>query len=50
MVLVGTHEECVAELKHRVGHWGVGQFIFSTMMGGDETQIRRLKEEVLAHV
>ena len=50
MVLIGTPEECVVELKRRVSNWGVGQFIFSTMMGGDETQIRRLKEEVIAHV
>ena len=50
MVLIGTPEECVAELKRRAANWGVGQFIFSTMMGGDETLIRRLKEEIIAHV
>lgn len=50
MVLIGTPEECVAELKRRVSKWGVNQFIFSTMMGIDEMQIRRLREEVFAHV
>ncbi len=50
MVLIGTPGECVAELKRRAAKWGVGQFIFSTMMGGDETLIRRLKEEIIAHV
>jgi probable F420-dependent oxidoreductase len=50
MALIGTPEECVAELKRRAANWGVGQFIFSTMMGGDETLIRRLKEEIIAHV
>jgi probable F420-dependent oxidoreductase len=50
MSLIGTPEDCVAELKRRAKNWGVSQFIFSTFMGMDEKTIRRLREEVIAHV
>ena len=45
-----TPEECVAELKRRVKQWGISQVIFSSMMGTDPAQLRRLKEEILDHV
>jgi alkanesulfonate monooxygenase SsuD/methylene tetrahydromethanopterin reductase-like flavin-dependent oxidoreductase (luciferase family) len=50
MSLIGTPDECVTELKRRAKNWGVSQFIFSTFMGMDEKTIRRLREEVIAHV
>jgi len=50
LVLIGTPEDCVKELKRRVKVWGVTQFLFSTMGGLDEKLLRRLKEEVIAHV
>ncbi len=48
--LIGTPDECVAELRRRAKDWGVAQFIFSGGIGADEKQMRRLKEEILAHV
>jgi len=49
--LVGTPEECVAELRRRAKEWDVSQFIFSGAMArSDEQTIRQLKEQVLAHV
>jgi len=50
MSLIGTPDECVVELKRRAKEWGVSQFIFSTFMGMDEKTIRRLREDVIAHV
>ncbi len=50
VVLFGTPEECVKELKRRVQNWGVTQFIFSAFGAIDEKMMRRLKEEVIAHV
>jgi probable F420-dependent oxidoreductase len=50
MALIGTPEECVAELRRRAKTWGVSQFIFATVMGIDEKQMRRLYEDVLTHV
>ncbi|HTY53812.1 MAG TPA: LLM class flavin-dependent oxidoreductase [Candidatus Binataceae bacterium] len=50
MSLIGTPEECVIELRRRVKDWSVSQFIFASMTGLDEKLIRRLKEEVLAHL
>jgi len=43
--LIGTPEQCIAELKRRQRDWDVSQVIFS---GG--APIRRLAEEVLPHV
>ncbi|MBV8139003.1 MAG: LLM class flavin-dependent oxidoreductase [Deltaproteobacteria bacterium] len=48
--LIGTPDECIAELKRRAKSWGVSQFIFATAMGIDEAQTRRLYEQVLSHV
>jgi probable F420-dependent oxidoreductase len=51
MGLIGTPEECVTELRRRVKEWNVTQFTFSMgMTGVDDRQLRRLKEEILAHV
>jgi len=50
MSLIGTPDECVAELKRRAESWGVSQFIFATVMGIDEAQVRRLYEQVLSRV
>ena len=50
MVLIGTPEEMIKELKRRVKDWGVSQFFFNSVAGVDENILRRLKEEVLAHV
>jgi alkanesulfonate monooxygenase SsuD/methylene tetrahydromethanopterin reductase-like flavin-dependent oxidoreductase (luciferase family) len=50
MSLIGTPDECIAELKRRATSWGVSQFIFATAMGMDEAQARRLYEQVLSHV
>lgn len=49
MSLIGTPEECATELKRRAKQWDVSQFIFAAM-GMDEKQVRRLHEEVIAHV
>jgi probable F420-dependent oxidoreductase len=49
MVLIGTPEDCIKELKRRERDWGVTQFLF-TGDGFDEKQMRRLKEEVIAHL
>ncbi|HUO04287.1 MAG TPA: TIGR03621 family F420-dependent LLM class oxidoreductase [Candidatus Binataceae bacterium] len=48
--LIGSDEECIAELKRRAKDWGVSQFIFGSLGGTDEKQLRRLREKVLAHV
>jgi probable F420-dependent oxidoreductase len=47
LMLIGTPEECVTELKRRARVWGVGETIFS--FPGLDT-LRRLSEEVLKHV
>jgi probable F420-dependent oxidoreductase len=50
MSLIGTPEECIGELKRRAKNWGVEQFIFASIAGFDEAQIRRLHDEVIAHI
>ena len=50
MVLIGTPDDCIKELKRRVQNWGVTQFMFSAFGAVDEKMMRRLKEEVIAHV
>jgi alkanesulfonate monooxygenase SsuD/methylene tetrahydromethanopterin reductase-like flavin-dependent oxidoreductase (luciferase family) len=50
MVLIGTPEDCLKELKRRQQQWGVTQFIFSADDAFDEKLMRRLKEEVIAHL
>jgi probable F420-dependent oxidoreductase len=51
MVLIGTPDECLKELKRREKNWGVTQFFISAGGGSvDEKTMRRLKEEVIAHL
>jgi probable F420-dependent oxidoreductase len=45
LVLIGTPEECVAELRRREREWGVTETIFSL-----PSDVRRLGEEVLARL
>jgi hypothetical protein len=47
MALIGTPEQCIAELKRRQREWDVSQVIFSF---AGEDMMRRLAEQVLAHV
>ena len=47
MALIGTPQQCVAELKRRQREWDVSQVVFSF---GGEAVVRRLGEEVLPHV
>jgi len=46
MALIGTPEQCVAELQRRQREWDVSQIIFS--FSGEDT-LRRLGEEILPH-
>jgi probable F420-dependent oxidoreductase len=48
MALIGTPDECIAELKRRAREWDVSQVLFGG--GVDPTMQRRLAEEVLRHV
>ncbi|MDO8432246.1 MAG: LLM class flavin-dependent oxidoreductase [Candidatus Binatus sp.] len=50
LALIGTPDECVVELKRRAKEWDVTQFIFSGPIGQDEKGLRRLREDILAHV
>ena len=50
MMLIGTAEECIAELKRRAKDWGTSQVIFAGEVGQDEKLIRKLHEDVLVHV
>jgi probable F420-dependent oxidoreductase len=47
LTLIGTPEECIAELKRREREWSVAETIFS---GRSEEVLRRLADEVLPHV
>lgn len=47
LFLIGTPEQCMAELNRRAAEWGVGQFIFAS---GTPEITRRLASEVLPHV
>ena len=47
MLLIGTPESCIAQLRHRATDWGVTQFIFITH---SEKVMRILAEQVLPHV
>lgn len=47
LFLIGTPEQCAAELSRRAAEWGVGHFTFAT---GDAATTRRLAEEVLPYV
>ena len=48
MALIGTPDECVAELKRRAREWDVSQVLFGG--GVDPRTQQRLAEEVLKHV
>ena len=50
MILIGTPEECIAELKRRAKDWGTQQTIFTGDMGQNEKSMRDLYEKVLKHV
>ena len=50
LVLIGTPEQCVKELKRRVDKWGVTQFLISAFGTIDEKLMRRFKEDVIAHL
>lgn len=50
MILIGTPEECVAELRRRAKDWGTQQMIFTGEVGQNEKLIRDLYEKVLKHV
>jgi probable F420-dependent oxidoreductase len=48
--LIGTPEQCVAELKRRAKAWDVSQVFFTGQVVPDEKQLQRLHEEIIAHV
>ena len=50
MILIGTPEECVVELKRRAKDWGTSQMIFTGEVGQNEKLMRDLREKVLVHV
>jgi probable F420-dependent oxidoreductase len=50
MILIGTPEECIVELKRRAKDWGTSQIIFTGEVGQNEKLMRDLHEKVLAHV
>jgi alkanesulfonate monooxygenase SsuD/methylene tetrahydromethanopterin reductase-like flavin-dependent oxidoreductase (luciferase family) len=50
LMLIGTPEECIAELKRRAKDWGTSQVIFTGEVGQNEKQMRDLHEKVLVHV
>jgi alkanesulfonate monooxygenase SsuD/methylene tetrahydromethanopterin reductase-like flavin-dependent oxidoreductase (luciferase family) len=49
LALIGTPDECIAELKRRAKEWSVSQFIFAGV-GWDENVLGRWYKDVLAHV
>lgn len=50
--LIGTAEECIAELQRRVRNWGVSQFVFPAgfRAPADPEKYRQLYQQVLAHL
>jgi probable F420-dependent oxidoreductase len=50
MVLIGTAEEWVKEIRRRVDKWGVTQFIFSGSAGINEDVMSRIREQVISHL
>ena len=50
MILIGTPEECIAELKRRAKDWGTQQTIFTGEVGQNEKLMRDLYEKVLKRV
>ncbi len=50
MLLIGTPEECIVELKRRAKDWGTSQMIFTGEVGQNEKLMRELHEKILVHV
>jgi hypothetical protein len=50
MILIGTPEECIVELKRRAKDWDTSQMIFTGEVGQNEKLMRDLQEKVLVHV
>jgi probable F420-dependent oxidoreductase len=50
MLLIGTPEECIVELKRRAKDWGTSQMIFTGEVGQNEKLMRDLHEKILVHV
>jgi probable F420-dependent oxidoreductase len=50
MALVGTPEECVAELRRRAKEWEVTQFIFSSAAAADEKTLRLIAEKIIPNI
>ena len=50
MVLIGTPDELIVELKRRAKTWGTSQVIFTGAVGQDQKLMRDLREKVLVHV
>ena len=50
MMLIGTAQELIVELKRRANDWGTSQVIFTGEVAQSEKLMRKLREEVLAHV
>lgn len=50
MLLIGTPDDCASELRRRIKTWGLSQCIFATTAFGDESGLRRLREQVLAQI
>ena len=50
IILIGTPEECIVEMKRRAKDWGTSQVIFTGDVGQSEKAMRDLYEKVLAHV
>jgi probable F420-dependent oxidoreductase len=50
MILIGTPEECIVELKRRAKDWGTSQMIFTGEVGQNEKLMRDLHEKILVHV
>jgi probable F420-dependent oxidoreductase len=50
MLLIGTPDDCIIELRRRIRDWGLSQCIFATSAFADEAGLRRLREQLLAHI
>jgi probable F420-dependent oxidoreductase len=50
IILIGTPEECIVELKRRAKDWGTSQMIFTGEVGQNEKLMRDLYEKILVHV
>jgi len=50
IILIGTPDECITELKRRAHDWHTSQIIFTGEVGQNEKLMRDLREKVLVHV